>query len=83
MVVKLGDHVVFLNGNRGATPPGNRNNIITEETKLQRGGTYARPNQRLGNEGGQAKRETTAEKTIRARGGRGQHSNRAALQEKL
>jgi hypothetical protein len=73
----------FLNENRGATPPGNRNNILTEETKLQRGGNYARPNQRLGNEGGQAKRETTTEKTIRARGGRGQHSNRAAVQEKL
>jgi hypothetical protein len=53
----------FLNENRGATPPGNRNHILTEEikNKLQRGGTYALPNQWLGNEGGQAKRETTAE----------------------
>jgi hypothetical protein len=64
-------------------PPGNRKNILKEETELQRGGTYARPNQRLGNEGGLAKRETTTEKTIGARGGRGKHSNRAALQEKL
>jgi hypothetical protein len=54
----------FENENRGATPRGNRNHILTEETKikLQRGGTYALPNQWLGNEGGgQAKRETTAE----------------------
>jgi hypothetical protein len=53
----------FLNENRGATPPGNRNHILTEEIKikLQRGGTYTLPNQWLGNEGGQAKRKTTAE----------------------
>jgi hypothetical protein len=56
--------LVFLNENRGATPPGNRKHILTEETnvKIQRGGTYALPNQRLGNEGrrGQAKIGTTA-----------------------
>jgi hypothetical protein len=52
-----------LNENRGATPPGNRNHILTEEIKikLQRGGTYTLPNQWLGNKGGQTKRETTAE----------------------
>jgi hypothetical protein len=71
-VVHVSDKVTFfLNENRGATPPGNRKNIIKEETKLQRGGTYARTNQQLGNEGGLAKRETTAEKTTGARGGRG------------
>jgi hypothetical protein len=49
----------FLNENRGATPPGNRNHILTEEIKikLQRGGTYALPNQWLGNEGGGKQRE--------------------------
>jgi hypothetical protein len=37
----------------GQRPPGNRNHILTEEIKikLQRGGTYTLPNQRLGNEG--------------------------------
>jgi hypothetical protein len=41
----------FEQQNRGATPPGNRKHILTEETKvnLQRGGTYTLPNQRLGN----------------------------------
>jgi hypothetical protein len=47
-VAAMGDF--FLNKNRGATPPGNRKHIITEEIKvnLQRGGTNALPNQRLG-----------------------------------
>jgi hypothetical protein len=45
----------FLNENRGATPPGNRRNILKEETKLQEKGTYIRPNQRLGNERGLSK----------------------------
>jgi hypothetical protein len=68
----------------GQRPPGNRRNILKrEETKLQGGGTYVRPNQWLGNEEGLAKKETTAEKTTGARWGRGQYSNRAALQEKL
>jgi hypothetical protein len=30
--------------------PGNRRNILKEETKLQGGGTYVQPNQWLGNE---------------------------------
>jgi hypothetical protein len=63
-----------LNENRGATPPGNRNHILTEETKvkLQRGWTYALPNQRLGNEG------RTGRERYNSR-----HSSRSALQEKL
>jgi hypothetical protein len=44
-----------LNENRGATPPGNRRNILKEEAKLQEKGTYNRPNQRLGNERGLSK----------------------------
>jgi hypothetical protein len=66
--------IIFLNENRGATPPGNRNHILTEETKikLQRGGTYALPNQWLGNEGGTSKERNNSK-----------NSNRAALQEKL
>jgi hypothetical protein len=64
-----------LNENHGATPPGNRNHILTEETKikLQRGGTYALPNQWLGNEGGGTSKERYNSR----------NSNRAALQEKL
>jgi hypothetical protein len=64
----------FLNENRGATPPGNRKQIITEETnvKLQRGGTYALPNQRLSNEGRTSKERYNSRNNIRA-----------ALQEKL
>jgi hypothetical protein len=46
---------IFLNENRGATPPGNRRNILKEEAKLQEKGTYNRPNQRLGNERGLSK----------------------------
>jgi hypothetical protein len=66
----------FENENRGATPRGNRNHILTEETKikLQRGGTYALPNQWLGNEGGGG---TSKERN------NSRNSNRAALQEKL
>jgi hypothetical protein len=57
-----------LNENRGATPPGNRRNILKKgnKTKLQEGGTYVRPNQWLGNERGLAKKETT-DKTTGAR----------------
>jgi hypothetical protein len=63
-----------LNENRGATPPGNRNHKLTEETriKLQRVGTYALPNQWLGNEGRTGKDRYNS-----------RNSNRAALQEKL
>jgi hypothetical protein len=75
--------LLFFERKPWGNAPGNRRNILKEETKLQRGGTYARPNQWLGNEGGLAKKETTAEKTTGARGGRGEHNNRAALQEKL
>jgi hypothetical protein len=64
----------FLNENRGATPPGNRNQILTEETKvkLQRGGTYALPNQWLGNEGRTGRERYNSRNSIRS-----------ALQEKL
>jgi hypothetical protein len=35
--------VFFLNENRGATPPGNRRNILKEETKLQEKGLTTGP----------------------------------------
>jgi hypothetical protein len=44
-----------LNENRGATPPGNRRNILKRVDKVTRKGTYIRPNQRLGNERGLSK----------------------------
>jgi hypothetical protein len=45
------ENFFFEQQNRGATPPGNRKHILTEEIKvnLQREGTNALPNQRLGN----------------------------------
>jgi hypothetical protein len=57
--------------------------IKKEEAKLQRGGTYVRPNQWLGNERGQAKKKQQTRLQGLGREGRGQQSNRAALHGKL
>jgi hypothetical protein len=66
--------VIFFERKPWGNAPGKRNHILTEETKikLQRGGTYALPNQWLGNEGGTSKERNNS-----------RNSNRAALQEKL
>jgi hypothetical protein len=72
-----------LNENHGATPPGNRRNILKRGNKVTRRRDLRPAQPVVRQRGGVAKKETTTEKTTRAREGRGQHSNRAALQEKL
>jgi hypothetical protein len=57
--------------------------IIKEETKLQRGRTYIRPNQWLGNEKGLAKKIQQIRLQGLGREERGQQSNKAALHGKL
>jgi hypothetical protein len=73
-----------LNETRGATPPRNRKYILKkEEAKLQRGGTYIRPNQWLGNEKGLAKKKQQIRLQGLGREERGQQRNRATLHGKL
>jgi hypothetical protein len=69
----------------GNAPPSRQQEIYIkkEEAKLQRGGTYVRPNQWLGNERGQAKKKQQTRLQGLGREGRGQQSNRAALHGKL
>jgi hypothetical protein len=57
--------------------------IKKEEAKLQRGRTYIRPNQWLGNEKGLAKKIQQIRLQGLGREERGQQSNKAALHGKL
>jgi hypothetical protein len=67
VITRLSYVLFFLSENCGATPPGNRRNILNKwKTKLHEGGTYIQPNQWLGNKRGLAKKETT-DKTTGAR----------------